>query len=236
MNYLGKTLSMLAFAAILSACGGASNSENSTTEADQPEETPSAEPAADEMTTMGLVNPNLASEADLTGVGLSAELAAQLLEQRPFLTMTALDAELAKTLDEVEREALYAKLFVPMNLNTTDEDDFKIIPGVGDRMAHEFEEYRPYTKLAQFQREMGKYVDEAEVARLQQYVFVPVELNTASEEDILALPGVGSRMAHEFEEYRPYVNMEQFRKEISKYVDDKELSRLERFVYLKEAE
>ena len=47
-----------------------------------------------------------------------------------------------------------------------------------------------------------------------------------------ALPGVGDRMAHEFEEYRPYKNMEQFRKEISKYVDKKELARLERLVYL----
>ena len=39
-------------------------------------------------------------------------------------------------------------------------------------------------------------------------------------------------MAHEFEEYRPYVDMAQFRREIGKYVDDKELARLERLVYL----
>jgi hypothetical protein len=41
-------------------------------------------------------------------------------------------------------------------------------------------------------------------------------------------------MTHEFMEYRPYKNLEQFRKEIGKYVDDKELLRLERLVYLKE--
>ena len=74
-------------------------------------------------------------------------------------------------------------------------------------------------------------IDE-EVARLEQYVFVPVELNTASKEEILAIPGVGDRMLHEFEEYRPYESMDQFRKEIGKYVDDKELARLERYVYL----
>ncbi|HAA10264.1 MAG TPA: hypothetical protein DCE41_00675 [Cytophagales bacterium] len=240
MKYLGKTMIMMAAVALFTACGGSASTENSDAEANTSAEEQSAETnteTSDEpMAASGLVNPNLASEADLTNAGLSAELAAQIIEQRPFLTMTALDTELAKTLDEPAREALYAKLFVPMNLNDTPEDDFKIIPGVGDRMAHEFEEYRPYSKLAQFQKEIGKYVDEAEVARLQQYIFVPVELNTASEEDILALPGVGKRMAHEFEEYRPYVNMEQFRKEISKYVDDKELSRLERFVYLNPAE
>ena len=130
------------------------------------------------------------------------------------------------------KEELYKKIFVPFNLNTTDEAYFKMIPGVGDRMAHEFEEYRPYTSIQQFRREIGKYVDDEEVARYENYVFVPVELNTATEGDIKALPGVGDRMAHEFEEYRPYTSMEQFRKEIGKYVDDKELSRLERFVYL----
>jgi len=45
-----------------------------------------------------------------------------------------------------------------------------LIPGVGGRMAHEFEEYRPYSNIEQFRREIGKYVDEAEVARLEQYV------------------------------------------------------------------
>ena len=49
-------------------------------------------------------------------------------------------------------EEMFTKIFVPMNLNTTAEDDFKIIPGVGDRMAHEFEEYRPYTSIASIQK------------------------------------------------------------------------------------
>lgn len=178
-----------------------------------------------------VINANLATETELNEIGIPAELLAQILEKRPFLTMNALDALVG---NETEKEELYRKIFVPFNLNTTAEADFKMIPGVGDRMAHEFEEYRPYTSIQQFRREIGKYVDDEEVARYENYVFVPVELNSASEEDIKALPGVGDRMAHEFEEYRPYTNMEQFRKEIGKYVDDKELARLERFVYLKE--
>ena len=108
-----------------------------------------------------------------------------------------------------------------------------MIPGVGKKMAHEFEEYRPYKSVKQFRKEIGKYVDDAEVERYLNYVFVPVDLNTASEEDIKALPGVGSKMAHEFEEYRPYVSLNEFRKEIGKYVDDNELKRLERLVYIK---
>ena len=52
------------------------------------------------------------------------------------------------------------------------------MPGVGKRMAHEFEEYRPYKSIAQWRREIGKYVDDDELARLEQYVFVPLELNS----------------------------------------------------------
>jgi len=37
-------------------------------------------------------------------------------------------------------------------------------------MEHEFEEYRPYTNIERFRREIGKYVDAAEVARLERYV------------------------------------------------------------------
>ena len=178
-----------------------------------------------------VLNVNLATKEDLNGIGLSSELVSTILEKRPFLDMAAFNSIL---MDKAETSELYKKIFVPLNINTTAEADFKMVPGVGDRMAHEFEEYRPYESIKQFRREIGKYVDEAEVARYENYVFVPVELNSASEEDIKALPGVGSRMAHEFEEYRPYVSMDQFRKEIGKYVDEKELSRLERFVYINE--
>ncbi|MTB51722.1 helix-hairpin-helix domain-containing protein [Lewinella sp. W8] len=207
----------------------ASAESTATEEADASTEEAAVEEAAAETTTV--LNANLATEEDLAGIGLSADMVASILDNRPFLTMNDFDALVGA---EMNKEELYAKIFVPFNLNTTAEADFKMIPGVGDRMAHEFEEYRPYTSIKQFRKEIGKYVDEAEVARYENYVFVPVELNSATEEDIKALPGVGDRMAHEFEEYRPYVNMEQFRKEIGKYVDDKELARLERFVYLKE--
>lgn len=177
-----------------------------------------------------VLNANLATEKDLIDAGISQNIITQLLEKRPFLSMNDFDALLGSSIDKTE---LYKKVFVPFNLNTTAEADFKMIPGVGKKMAHEFEEYRPYINIAQFRREIGKYVDDEEVARYENYVFVPIELNTASEEVIKALPGVGKRIAHEIEEYRPYTSMEQFRKEIGKYVDDKELSRLERLVYLK---
>ena len=59
-----------------------------------------------------------------------------------------------------------------MDLNAASSEDFLTIPGVGNRMVHEFEEYRPYVNMAQFEREIGKYVDENEVARLARYVYI----------------------------------------------------------------
>lgn len=209
---------------------GCQSSSEEGQDMDSDAETTVAETADTTAVRAMVFNANLATEADLTAAGLSADLITQIMENRPFLVMNELDTLVGEGED---KEALYRKVFVPFNLNTTAEADFKLIPGVGDRMAHEFEEYRPYTSIQQFRREIGKYVDDEEVARYENYVFVPVELNSASEADIKALPGVGDRMAHEFEEYRPYSNMEQFKKEIGKYVDDKELARLERFVYIK---
>ncbi|MEQ9423332.1 MAG: helix-hairpin-helix domain-containing protein [Cyclobacteriaceae bacterium] len=230
MNSNLKSLSILALLAIVAACQPEKKSEEAAVKEEKKEEETSS------ILSDGgsIINPNLASEEVLTTTGMPATLISSVIENRPFLSMTDFDALVTGQLDSVAKAALYVNVFVPLNLNTTAEADFKLVPGVGDRMAHEFEEYRPYVKIDQFRKEIGKYVDEAEVTRYEKYVFVPVELNTATKEEILAIPGVGERMLHEFEEYRPYQNMEQFRKEIGKYVDEKELARLERFVYLKD--
>lgn len=181
----------------------------------------------------GVLNPNLAGEKELLALPqLKATLVKLIIDKRPFLRMSELHALLKDSLRAEELSALYAKLFVPINLNTATREEILLVPEVGKRMAHEFEEYRPYRALAQFRREIGKYVDANEVARLEQYVFVPINLNTARDEDILSIPGVGKRMLHEFKEYRPYKNLEQFRREIGKYVDKKEVARLESYVSL----
>lgn len=179
----------------------------------------------------GVLDPNVATREQLAALPhLDAAKIDALVAQRPFLTMVALDAHLAGALTKEQRTELYAKLFLAIDLDTASRAEILLVPGMGNRMAHEFEEYRPYGSLARFRKEIGKYVDEKEVARFERYVFVPVKLNTASDEDILSIPGLGQRMLHELKEYRPYRSIEQFRKEIGKYVDEKEVARLERYV------
>ena len=114
------------------------------------------------------------------------------MERRPFLKMADLNALLAQSLNKEQLAELYGKMFVQINLNTASEEEILMIPGTGKRMLREFLEYRPYKTLAQFHKEIGKYVDNKELARLEQYVFVPINLNTASDEDILSIPGLAS--------------------------------------------
>ena len=180
-----------------------------------------------------VLDANTASEKQLLTVpGLTPTLTKSILDRRPFLTMTDFDTLVGQTLSREQRTELYRRLFVQINLNTASDAEVLLIPGMGNRMLGEFKEYRPYKALAQFRREIGKYVDDKELGRLEQYVFVPINLNTASDADIMSIPGMGQRMLHEFKEYRPYKAMQQFRREIGKYVDDKEVARLERYVTL----
>ena len=180
-----------------------------------------------------VLDANTASEKQLLSVtGLTPALVTSILERRPFLTMNEFDMLLGQSLGREQRAELYRRVFVQINLNTASDAEVLLIPGVAKRMLGEFKEYRPYRALAQFRREIGKYVDDKELARLEQYVFVPINLNTASDADILSIPGMGQRMLGEFKEYRPYKAMQQFRREIGKYVDDKEVARLERYVTL----
>jgi DNA uptake protein ComE-like DNA-binding protein len=191
--------------------------------------------------------------------------------------------------------------WIKYNLNTISKEAILAIPGTGDRMVTEFEEYRPYTSIAQFRKEIGKYVDADVVASYEAYLFVPVDpasadadtiqqlpgvdadkakalldggpyagdaafldalsklvtaeqvglaqaflsstasgqatwikynLNTMTEDQILAIPGTGDRMVREFTEYRPYASIEQFRKEIGKYVDADVVAGYERYVFV----
>ncbi len=181
----------------------------------------------------GLLNANLATENQLVEAGLSEHAAAAIVEGRPFLRVADLHRAISEHVAAGQREAVYRSVWVPIDLNDVTEEEILLIPGVGNRMLHEFEEYQPYVALAQFHREIGKYVDDDELARLAQYVYVRIDLNTASEEAILSIPGVGDRMLHEFEEYRPYASIAQFRREIGKYVDDDELERLVRYVEIR---
>jgi len=59
-----------------------------------------------------------------------------------------------------------------------------------------------------------------------------LNLNTASETDFLTIPGMTKRMVHEFMEYRPYQSIQQFRREMGKYVSSAMIADYEKYVYV----
>jgi DNA uptake protein ComE-like DNA-binding protein len=182
----------------------------------------------------GVVDANTAPEADVAKMPyMNAAIAKALVGVRPFKSITELNTFLiGQGLTQEQAMKFYEKAFVHINLNTATREEILLVPGAGNRMVREFAEYRPWKSWAQFDKEIGKYVGADGAAKLAQYCFIPVNLNTATDEDILSIPGAGSRMVREFKEYRPWKSWAQFDKEIGKYVGQKETDRLKRYVVI----
>jgi DNA uptake protein ComE-like DNA-binding protein len=120
----------------------------------------------------GLLDPNTATKAQLTGIpGITPALADSIIAHRQYENMVGVNKVLAG-LSKPQRDTVYRKLFKPLDLNTAVDEEILSIPGIGNRMLREFKEYRPYKNIEQFRREIGKYVPKDEVARLEQYVTI----------------------------------------------------------------
>lgn len=132
----------------------------------------SAVAVADEgMATGAVLDANTVTAEQLAGMdGVSPELAAAIVANQPYATVVDLNATLLETLTADEAATVRGDLFVPVNLNSASRDEIALIPGMTDRMVGEFLEYRPYEDMNEFNREIGKYVDEEEVARFRNYV------------------------------------------------------------------
>lgn len=164
---LAAALSGSVFA--LAACSG--GAEEAATPAET--ETPAADAAAGDTAAEAsmVMNANTASADELaTANGMTPETAAAIVDGRPYASVTDLNAKLVDVVGADEAAKILTSIFVPVNLNTASKEELRLIPGMTDKMEHEFEEYRPYENMEQFDREIGKYVDAAEVARFRNYV------------------------------------------------------------------
>ena len=115
-----------------------------------------------------------------------------------------------------------------ININTASMDELMTIPGVGDKIASEIEDYRPYVSLEQFETELGKYLDAASLKDIEANITLGLaNLNTATEAELAALPGIGPKIAAEIEEYRPYTSSKQLEGELGKYFDAETIANIE---------
>lgn len=190
--------------------------------------------AAAQVLKSGVQDLNGVPEATLATLpNMTAAIAKAFVEKRPFASITEANAFLlAQKLTQDQITALYEKAFVPLNLNSATSEEILLVPKIARRMTIEFEEYRPWRTAEQFDRQIGKYVGQAETDRLKQYVFIPINLNTGTDEQFLTIPNMAQRMLIEFKEYRPWKTQEQFAREIGKYVGPKEAARLWRYMVI----
>jgi len=117
-----------------------------------------------------------------------------------------------------------------LNLNTASDEQFSSIPGVGDRMIREFREYRPYISIQQFRQEIGKYVDEDQVAAYEQYLFVPIDPNESDAATLQQIPGLDASEAEEVIAGRPYESNEAFLDALSTYINEEERTTAEQYL------
>lgn len=188
---------------------------------------------------LGLVEPNVAADSTLLGLpGMNAAAVQALTGAKPLLSMVVVDSILASNgVGTSQRGKLYGRMFVHVDLNRGSDAEFLLIPGIDATKLKAIKAGRPWQSFEEFQADFGKATNAAEAARVAQYLFIPIDLNTWTDPimDSFAGIGVGTRQwKREFAEYRPWTSMEQFRREISKYLRSRpqELRRLERYVII----
>lgn len=111
-----------------------------------------------------------------------------------------------------------------LNLDTASEADLLTIPGMTNRMVHEFMEYRPYKSIQQFRKEMSKYVSSAMIAEYEKYVYVPISQNGADVPTLQQIPGLDAAEAEALIAGRPYASPEAFEAKLAEKLTADELA------------
>jgi DNA uptake protein ComE-like DNA-binding protein len=99
---------------------------------------------------------------------------------------------------------------IRLNLNNASPEEFLALPNVDSSVVSEFQNARPYSSILEFRNAMGAHLDPARIAEFEQYVFVPIEVNTADEATLQQIPGVTSQIAQELIAGRPYGTNQNF--------------------------
>jgi DNA uptake protein ComE-like DNA-binding protein len=188
---------------------------------------------------VALVEPNVAPDTTMAKVpGVTPAIITAIKAAKPILSVTDLDKLLAaNSLTAAQRTTLYGKMFVHVDVNRGTDAEFMLIPGMNTAKLTAIKAGRPWKTFADFEAAMTKASNATEAARIEEYLFIPIDLNTWTDPimDSFSSIGVGTRQwKREFAEYRPWKTMDQFNQEIGKYLraNPNELKRLARYVII----
>lgn len=111
-----------------------------------------------------------------------------------------------------------------LNLNTVSGDELTAgIPNFPSRMIREFQEYRPYVSIQQFRKEIGKYVDDSQLAEYEKYVYVPISYNISDSATLQQIPGLDATEAEALIAGRPYGTQGDFLTKLSEHISTDEV-------------
>lgn len=121
-----------------------------------------------------------------------------------------------------------------VNPETATREELLRVANMNEQIADAIIAGRPYADMVAVDQVLAAHLDETQRRDVYRTLFKPMDLNTATREEILLIPDVDPRMPHEFDEYRPYTDMEQFRQEMGKYVSAEEVARYEKYVEIRQ--
>ncbi|MBX3086225.1 MAG: hypothetical protein KF716_31605 [Anaerolineae bacterium] len=221
--------------------------------------TPTAEVTAQAtMQPFTLFNLNtVTAEQLLTIPDFNNRMVREFMEYRPYISISQYRKEIGKYVGADQVAAWEKFIYVPIQIDSSDAETLKQIPGVTDDIAAALIAARPFntydvflsklaTSLTADQVEYAKnYLDgydmsaeatpaataeATEAAAVQSFTLF--NLNSVSADELLTIPDFNNRMVREFMEYRPYISISQFRKEIGKYVGADQVAAWEKYVYV----
>jgi DNA uptake protein ComE-like DNA-binding protein len=117
--------------------------------------------------------------------------------------------------------------------NEAAESELAQLPNMTPAIARSMVEKAPFKTIIELHKFLlDQKLSAAQAKDFYGKAFVKINLNTGTKEEFLLIPGVGSRMSNELQEYRPWKTWVQFDKEIGKYVGQQEADRLKQYVFI----
>ena len=93
--------------------------------------------------------------------------------------------------------------------NLATREDLLRVPNFDGALADAVIAGRPYLDMLALDKVLTTKLNAEQKAQVYARLWTPINLNTATDAEILLIPNLGQRMLREFKEYRPYVALAQ---------------------------
>lgn len=120
-----------------------------------------------------------------------------------------------------------------VDANTATEQGLLAMPHMTPALVSGLIAARPFASITALHAYLlGQKLTSEQAMAFYEKAFVHINLNTATAEEILLVPGAGKRMVREFDEYRPWKTYAQFDREIGKYVGADGAAKLAQYTFI----